>query len=263
MADTENRHTIIRNRVLHLVFLWRIWNQLFARNEQYKYTIMRRAGSLFGTLRVLLIEDIVLRLCKLADPSTTRTPQGPRENLVLESMITVMADEQRKTKARQLLDQLKAEINPLRALRNRCIAHEDHNTALKLEMVETIDKSTIDRSLRLVIDIAHQLDDPEQPFLYDWLIAHGDGCDLLLALSEAHIHHNLRWALNLLRNLPERIDNLRERRPDVAEDVNALLPDLCKEVLEKAWEDLDQLEANQAHLKEDVASRLKLGDMSQ
>lgn len=178
---------ILQHQLADVHLRWRFWKQLFVSEDNENFNLMNvHAASFFWVVEQAMFDDVVLRLCRLADPAEAKG-KTPRPNLTLAT-----AYEEAKPRlgaaaaqVQTLMEELKDILGPLRSVRNRLIAHLDRATAMKAERLADIHFATVEKALDTATQIMQQLEPPDRAFFYQETIAQGDGNDLLRALRRA------------------------------------------------------------------------------
>jgi hypothetical protein len=190
-TTTPDPFRVLQHRVAEVHWRWKVWKQLFRDSGEEGNRLMNsHAPSFFWLVERTLFDDIVMRLCKLVDPPKGGPPTARRTNLVLQWVFET-AKTRLGTGARdveKLLDELGRLTRTLRSWRNRAIAHEDERTTRRAEPLDSIPFGDIDRAISLAIEIMTGLEEEDQAFLYDTMIAAGDGDSLLQSLRWAEKH---------------------------------------------------------------------------
>jgi hypothetical protein len=138
-ADTQKagpgtQHDLFRGLQQELSWLhlsWKVFRQLFAKNEK-RIELLNETGPLvFYVLQQLLMDETTLAICRLTDPPTTRDRENHGLPLLIDrvkgsnpDLASAMADD--------LLGMQKL-VEPFRARRNRAIAHADLATKQKID----------------------------------------------------------------------------------------------------------------------------------
>lgn len=189
---------VLQHRVAEIHWKWKVWKQLFRDSGEEGYRLMKRqAPSFFVLIQRVLLDDLILQLCKLADPPEGGPKSDRRTNLVLQRAIE---DAKPRLGAgtteavEQLMGQLTEKTATLRKWRNRRIAHHDMKTAIQAEPLDPIWIADIERTIDLVTEIMKHLQDGNSVFAYDAMIANGDGESLLQSLrwAEQHVQEAVR-----------------------------------------------------------------------
>ena len=117
--------------VIRLSARWDLYRQLFSLGPLRVQLLERTAASFFMVLNFVLLDDIVLGMCRLFDPPRS----GSNDNLVLKVLLEHLeevAPELEQEMSRRLAPMV-AKVKPLRAARHKRIAHRDRALALGLE----------------------------------------------------------------------------------------------------------------------------------
>lgn len=83
------------------------------------------AHHFFGTLRTILLEDIILHLSRLTDPKQT----SGKQNLSIDKLFSLIQDVSIKTELDPYFECAKKDSEKCRKYRNQKIAHNDYKTA--------------------------------------------------------------------------------------------------------------------------------------
>ncbi len=119
----------IANFCVHLRSVWRHYEVLFEGGELRRKLLHQIAPIFFGDLNQILIEQLVLQICRLTDPVTTMG----RTNLTLDYILQEAdfsgfpADLARATALRASIIQFRSKIVPAR---NRLIGHLDRDAVM-------------------------------------------------------------------------------------------------------------------------------------
>jgi hypothetical protein len=236
-GDSRDPFVVIRQRIADLHWRWAAWKQLFVGDENRKYDLMNTSAHyLFRVIEEALIDNVVLGICKLADPPQGGPWRDRRDNLVLERFLDEMkaSGDSREGAARDLLNTLREGISPLKRARDRAIAHRDFRTVLHVEPLDPIQYQTVDDSLKLVVRVAELIELPtDRPFMFDVLIAAGDGDALLRALDAAQRFDDLRLVLYWLQGLPIWAKQMKQKFPTLAAEFDNLPPSDVLETLRR------------------------------
>lgn len=198
-GNTPFQH--LQYRVVEAHWRWQIWKQLFLGDPSVPDELMQRhavmnsaAPAFFAMLHSLLLDDVVLRICKLVDPAEGGPHKARRKNLSLRAAITEASARLTPvalTEANTLADALDKITEPFKQWRHRRVAHEDHLTAIGDEILPPLSFADVEQSFNSAIKIMQLLDPlaADNEYCYDGKIAMGDGEGLLYALRCAHQYH--------------------------------------------------------------------------
>lgn len=174
---------------------WKTWKQLYMLNAKgeedakARMALMQRtAGVFFGTLKRVLLNDVILNVCHLADPPTTKVKGVDRENLSLENALRAqraLISTQAALEADLAFDEFKKSVQPLKVIRDKKISHTD-----KASLTEpmAVRDAEIDLAIEAAIRMMEALDpnSPSVSYGYQDMIAHGDADALLHFLHLGH-----------------------------------------------------------------------------
>jgi len=133
----ENAKTVyecLKSEVTGVHVLWRLYTQLFQReNRDFDPLLERETVVTFWVFRNSLIDEIILMVGRLTDPSKT----SGWTNLSLKQLIELLSSDGSISQYPQLISSLETQLTKLtdkcekiRSYRNKTIAHNDLKTAL-------------------------------------------------------------------------------------------------------------------------------------
>jgi hypothetical protein len=117
----------LHREVVWLHGRWMMFEQLYAASEARVDALNRVAPTFFAILQGILVDEVQLTLCRLADPARI----GRRENLTLETLtekIEQMGESSLARDLRQKLEGFRLACDAIVIRRNRRIAHYDFHT---------------------------------------------------------------------------------------------------------------------------------------
>ena len=194
----------LQNELADTHWRWTNWKKLFVTNdlsdvhEDDRCDLMNNvARTFFFTIREVLANDVILRLCHLADPDKTRGRDETRENFSLANAVATVRsrlDTQRQTAADAALADFMKLMPSMKELRNRKLAHRD---LADLHRQIHVPIKEIDMAVDAAIRVVRQLDlkDEVREFKYEDMSALGDADSLLAVLREG------RHAVQLKRGI--------------------------------------------------------------
>jgi hypothetical protein len=179
----------LRYEIAWLHAKWSIYSQLFCQGDARLEFLDSMAPGFFVIVRDSLLNELIVGLCRLTDPSTT----GRRENLTLarlaESLEVANIDPAIRQQFASYLVSLDQTCSPLRAWRNRRLGHSDLPTALgnSPDPLPPVTWAAIDGALeevRVLMNLLqkHYLD---SEFFYEHFTDLNDGEELVFYLEEA------------------------------------------------------------------------------
>jgi hypothetical protein len=126
---TPDEVTAVVHYCVHVRSVWRHYQILFEEGELRRTMLHRIAPIFFGDLNQVLIEQLVLQICKLTDPEI----QSGRKNLTLDYLVenadfSAAPAEQGSAQAlRDRINGFRAQILPAR---NKLISHLDRDSVM-------------------------------------------------------------------------------------------------------------------------------------
>ncbi len=193
---SKQEHTpfqFLQFRIAEAYWRWKVWKQLFLGDPSKPDELMQRhasmnswAPSFFAMLQNLLLDDVILRICKLDDPEYLNPRHAnKRRNLSLEAAKAEALDRLEDASRRnvtKLIREFHKAARPLTTWRNRRISHEDHRTSVGQDVLPSIQLARIEACLSSATRVMRVLDTSESEYGYEHLIAMGDGESVLYAL---------------------------------------------------------------------------------
>ena len=132
----------LNNEVVLLNLKWEIYRGLF-NCSQRQALLCCAAPILFTLLQKLLLDDIAITLCRITDSAETKTKSETHQNNTLYQLLSKKGlDQKSLDKVKKNLDEVKIELNPVRTLRNKFIAHKDLDLTLEHFLANTSDSVT-------------------------------------------------------------------------------------------------------------------------
>jgi hypothetical protein len=191
----KNEAEAMAQLCVHLRSVWRHYEILFEEGEPRRTLLHRIAPVFFGDLNQLLIEQLMLQICRLTDPPVT----SGRTNLTIDNIIGqsdfsgAPEDQARIKTLRDSIDRFRSKIVPAR---NRLIGHLDRDAVMAGEPLGVVSEaewkqfwSDLEQLLRLVHT---RYVDPNGHFILNDIGIISDADLLVKALKEStYFHHAL------------------------------------------------------------------------
>ncbi|WP_296745747.1 hypothetical protein [Mesorhizobium sp.] len=180
---------------VHLRSVWRHYEILFEEGELRRTLLHRIAPVFFGDLNQLLIEQLVLQICRLTDPPVTMG----RTNLTIDYVIGeadfsgAPADQARIKTLRDGIHDFRSKIVPAR---NRLIGHLDRDAVMAgqpLGPASDAEWKQFWDDLEQFLQLVHtRYVDPNGHFMLNDVGTSSDADSLVEALKEStYFHHAL------------------------------------------------------------------------
>lgn len=175
---------LIHDETVEVHAYWKLFNQLFVASQDQFELLNRSAGFCFHAIEDAISTDIQLTLSKLSDPAQS----GANEN----ATVGYLLDEIQRLRGPSPIDELQhlcgtftTSCQPIRARRNKMIAHADRAIALRTAAPPPdATVGQVNGALLALRDfmsaVAICLDEP--PTAYEHFIMRGEGGDDLVSL---------------------------------------------------------------------------------
>lgn len=187
-SELENIFEKLRWEVATIHLRWTLYRQLYGANPKRVELLNETAALFFNQLQLILIEDTVLGLARLTDP----TKSAKRETLVLEQLYKGLNPSEYPTlcnRMNQLLKSIRNKCTPFRKYRNRRFAHRDLKTALNAikNSLPGFSREMVESVLMVIRMFMNEFEKffSDSETVYQQSVALGDADKLVLALKKA------------------------------------------------------------------------------
>jgi len=204
MSDT---HELLKQELLLLHTKWHFFTTLYCTSDENIALLDNSAQLFFVILGDILRDDIIVSVCAITDPASSRVRGLDRNNLSLAYLNSLIpaGDAPLIKQTTQLLGNAKASWESFRDHRNCRIAHRDLESVLKKsdELIPTITISNVDAALANIGDILNAIEVfyNGRGTKYQRIYGTGDANDLLEFLSRSfelkkyYNHKEFGWPL--------------------------------------------------------------------
>jgi AbiU2 len=190
MAEHRELLNAIEREFIQLGYCWAMFRQLFDSGQDNIDLLNKSGSNVFQLLQKLLIDDLMMRLCRLSDPPKSMG----YENASLRNLAGKLA-EQLPPESRKKIDEKFIELNEhlkkVRILRNKALSHTDLAHALNTELLPrpTYDEleGAIGSATSILNELTGRVFDYSSDYIPHILFGH-DGNKLLSVLAKAHGH---------------------------------------------------------------------------
>lgn len=163
----------IENQVISLHAEWGIYHQLFEKEEDWSL-LVQSSYFAWPILHDSLVERCILHVTRLTDPAASLN-SNEKTNLsfaYLIRLLTVGHDDELCSELQRDLDSLKAQIEPLKHLRDKVLAHADESVAFGRKAYPMVSISKIHSLLPRVSDFCQKvrMHFGLVHFHYDWCV---------------------------------------------------------------------------------------------
>lgn len=169
-------------------YRWVIFCQLFDSGQENVDLLNRSGSNVFQLLQQLILDDVMLGLCRLTDPPKSMGSENASLRNLVEKLQARLPT-QSKLKIDTKLTELNAHLSKVRELRNKALSHNDLSHAISATLLPrpTYDEleGAIDSATSILNEITGRVFDysteymPHVPYGYD-------GNKLLKVLGHAH-----------------------------------------------------------------------------
>ena len=135
---------------------WALYKQLFGKCDRRIALLNETAGSFFGVLQGVLLDDVVLELARLVD-----SPKScGKANLTLLRIPGLIADQELRPEIEAMVDSAEGACAKARDQRNRRLAHNDLSLAVETSAkpLPAIGIADVESALAAVRDLLNRLD---------------------------------------------------------------------------------------------------------
>jgi hypothetical protein len=157
-SEIEKIYKPLYQDICYIHTKWGIFRQLYV-SDKNTVDILNKSGALFFRItQELLVDDIVLSLSRLTDPSKT----FKKDNLSLEQLVDAI-DESKfpklKDEASKQLENARIKCSFAREIRNKKIAHNDltHRLQPKVSLYSKVTTTTIDDALLSIRELINKV----------------------------------------------------------------------------------------------------------
>lgn len=186
--EMRNLFSQLWQQVASLHFSWGALTQLFNGDPQRIHVLRETAPNFFALVRHALQDSVVLAISRLTDPAIQGRFQNASLAALVDTVRPLAVAEFHSSLAREL-DALVTAAEPVRARRNRVVAHLDSATILSSDP-EPLPGVSRDQFERVLSEIRSLMNRVEAHFAdattaFDRPISHGDADHLVFYLEQA------------------------------------------------------------------------------
>lgn len=191
---TKTPFQLLQFRVSEAHWRWKVWKQLFladpaklAEAKERQRIQNSAAPVFFAMLQDVILQDVVLRLCKLADAEEGGHRQNKRRNFSLSGALIDARDQLSPANsgaAEKAIQSFKAASTALIKWRHWKFAHDDYEVAVGGQALPKLAIADVDAAMKSAVEVMQLLDPnaAHTEFAYDGTIAFGDGDSIMYAL---------------------------------------------------------------------------------
>ncbi|MCJ7483093.1 MAG: hypothetical protein MUO31_09020 [Thermodesulfovibrionales bacterium] len=144
----------LRNEVAWLHEKWNQFLKLYGQSQESIEILNKAAGTFFGIIQKVLLEDIILHLSRLTD----KKKSCGQKNLSLQILPEKITDPKLRAKIEELIEIAKKSCESARRWRDKLLAHRDYYYAItRSDSLPGIGRTQIESSLSAVRNILNQI----------------------------------------------------------------------------------------------------------
>lgn len=153
----------IQDELLLLYTKWNYFKTLYCTNDEYIKLLDESGKGFFVIHGDIMRDNIMMSICVLTDPASSRVGKETRNNLTLKHLVSLIPshDSSITDKLNQILVNAEQPWKPFRSHRNRRISHFDLNTVLRKEdeLLPNVSIDDVDRALSLIADVLNAIEE--------------------------------------------------------------------------------------------------------
>lgn len=171
----------LRVDMMEVCVRWGMWKKLYGSGADLKL-LDAIAPSFFSTLFAILVNDVILSISRLTDPTAT----SGRQNLVLRTLID-QADPSKKPALESSIAVVLASCNNIRTHRNKRVGHRDFNVAMSpgTQVLPGVTVAEVDLALKAAERFLNLFEAGVETRYTDTIPPIGDVASLLAAARDA------------------------------------------------------------------------------
>lgn len=126
--ELQREFKTLRNQAIYLIQTFNTYNDLFEAGDEVERVLRKSAERFFGDISVIMIEYMILLVCRLTDPPGT----SGRANLTIPYMNKLLRENDCfNSEIETLSDSIMDYRELLEPVRNKIVAHMDHDTYIQ------------------------------------------------------------------------------------------------------------------------------------
>ncbi|MGH7772381.1 MAG: hypothetical protein ACREQA_09090 [Candidatus Binatia bacterium] len=191
-APLGELYDILSNQVTWVHLKWKEYRALFGTSQERIDFLNEAAPAFFGDLQDILLNDVLLHLCRLTDPPKS----AGKPNLTIECLPPLISDAALRGRVKELLERAKDKTSFAREWRNRRLAHREFPVTVEVDTRSLTPGSRQDveealaaiRAVMNCIEVHYQ----KSTVLYEHSIEGLGGVDALLKCLEKGVEEKRR-----------------------------------------------------------------------
>lgn len=176
----------VREEAVAIHLRWKLYGQLYVQSKEDVLLLSSCGGNVFGILQELLLDDCILRICRLTD----RLSKGSQKHRSVSQLVHSLEKLNSPLFAPTILQQqaeLDRACSRLRKVRNARIAHADlgHSLNVSEDPLPDISVDDVNKALELLSSLLNSIEEPfrrSHTNYFDALLERGGDAERLLSL---------------------------------------------------------------------------------
>ena len=152
----------LHQELLLLYTKWNSFKTLYCTSDQNIKLLDESAMGFFVMHGDVVRDNIMMSICVLTDPASSKVKGEIRDNLTLKHLASLIPSQHPDLteKLSQMLESAKTPWEPFRSHRNRRIGHYDLDTVLKrtVELLPNVGISDVDTAVSHIADILNEVE---------------------------------------------------------------------------------------------------------
>ena len=136
--------------VAKLAYRWKLYGELFDSGQDNIDLLNASSASVFGLLQELMLDDVILTLCRLTDPAASGGGKD-KENASINQLVKVSrstADPAIAAEIDASVDRLDKLVKSLKIHRSKAVAHADLQHSLNAETLPSITYDELEGAMK-------------------------------------------------------------------------------------------------------------------
>jgi hypothetical protein len=178
----------LERELIQIGYRWKIFCQLFDSGQKNVDLLNKSGSNVFQLLQKLLIDDLMMGLCRLADPAKSMGHENASLRNLVEKLDTYLADDSKRKIATEL-EELTKHLNKVTTLRNKAMSHTDLAHALDTSLLPRPTYDELEGALAAAKNVMKEITGRLYDYSSDYVPHLPAGCDgekLLRVLAKAH-----------------------------------------------------------------------------
>lgn len=180
----------VEREFTQLHYRWLIFCQLFD-SGQDKVDLLNKSGSnVFQLLQKLIIDDVMMSLCRLSDPPKSMGYENASLKNLVEKLEQKLPVESQNVITAKFAE-LQKHLAQIAILRNKALSHTDLNHALNTESLPRPTYNELEGAIGAITNILNEITGRVFDYTSNYIPHLPFGCDgnkLLSVLAKAHGH---------------------------------------------------------------------------